>query len=229
MGEPSSQAPASWHHKSARGLLFSSVPVRSRFAFSARLRQDLGMKVLPASIAAAALLISSVFAQGPVNQLLTEAQTAYLRGDLAAAKAKFESVRTLDPKNATAIGYLRQIAVKEAEGGGSPEKALSKLIVPSVQFKEAELSAVLDALKKQVATLSGGKQSANFVIQLPEAKTKLPITLSLTNVPFTEVLKYIGTLADVTFSFDKYAILVRPASAAGGEPKAEEPPKIKGL
>lgn len=187
------------------------------------------MRVLPASITAFLLLILAALAQGPVSQLLTEAQTAYLRGDLATARAKFESVRTLDPKNATAIGYLRQIAVKEAEGAGSPEKGFGKLMMPSVQFKDAELSAVLDALKKQAAALSGGKLAANFVVQLPEAQMKTPITLSLTNVPFTEVLKYIGTLANATFTFDKYAILVKPATGAGSEPKGEEPPKIKGL
>jgi hypothetical protein len=190
------------------------------------------MKVLPRSIltlAALAALATGALAQDPVQQLLREAQAAYQHGDLTAAKAKFESVRTLDPKNTTAIGYLRQIAVKEAEGGGNPERSLSRLIVPSVQLREAEFSAVLDALKKQVATLSGGKQAANFVVQLPEAQTKIPITLSLTNVPFTEVLRYLGALANATFTFDKYAILVRPAGGKTEQPAAEEAPKVKGL
>ena len=142
-------------------------------------------------------------------------------------KAKLQSVKTLDPKNASATALLRQIQAKEAAQGA--DHGVSALILPSVQFREAELTAALEALRLQVTKQTGGKQAVNFVIQLPEAQAKTAITLSLTNVPFAEVLKYIGTLANVTFTFDKYAILVRPNAGAKPEPKAEEEPKVKGF
>lgn len=153
-------------------------------------------------------------AQGALNQLLKEAQTAYQRGELESARAKFESAIALDPKNPVAIGFLRQIQVKLAQQNTNPERALAALIVPKVEFKDAELSAVLDALRQLAAKLSDGRQSVNFVAQLSPEQAKLPISLTLANVPFTEVLKYIGTLASVSFTYDKYAIIVRPASAA---------------
>ena len=192
------------------------------------------MKALPKlALALAALLTcaTGVIAADAAAQLLTEAQAAYKQGDLKAAKAKFLSVTSLDPKNQTAITYLRKIQTEEAEKGGSGDRNLTKLILPSVQFREADLSAVLEALRQQVAKVSNGQQAVNFVAQLSEAQAKTPITLSLTNVPFPEVLKYIGTLAGVTFTFDKYAIMVRPASggAPAPEPKTEELPKVKGL
>ena len=179
------------------------------------------MKLLPPlslALAASVLLSSVAFAVTPLTQLLTEAQTAYQRGETATAKAKFESVLSMDPKNPVAIGFLRQIKVKEAASNANPEVAFSRLILPSVQFKEAQFSAVLDSLKQQSAKLSDGKQVANFVVQVPEPQASTPITLSLTNVPFTEVLKYIGSLASVSFTYDKYAISVRPA---GGTAKTE--------
>ena len=175
------------------------------------------MKVLPTLsvvFAALTLLVVDSGAAEPVTELLTEAQTAYLRGDIDSAKAKFESVIRLDPKNTVAIGYLRQIKMKEAEKGGGAERNLAKLIVPSVQFREAQLSAVLEALRQQASKLSEGKQVVNFVVQLPEEQAKTAITLSLSQVPFTEVLKYIGALANVTFTYDKYAIMVRPNGSA---------------
>ena len=56
-------------------------------------------------------------------------------------------------------------------------------------------------------------QAVNFVVQLPEQQANVPVTLNVTNVPFTEVLKYVGTLANVTFTYDRYAIMVRPAAS----------------
>ena len=143
---------------------------------------------------------------------------------LVAAKAKFESVIKLDPKNATAIGYLNAIAAKEAQANsGSQEKQLAKLIMPKVDFKEASLKATLDFLKQSVTKLSDGKQAVNFVVQLPETQANAPVTLSLTYVPFTEVLKYLGSLAGVSFTYDRYAITVRPAGPTAQATTAPAP------
>lgn len=201
---------------------------RSQLSFCERVRQIARMKALPnLALLIAALLTISASAADPVTDLLTEARAAYQRGEIDAAKAKLQSVKTLDPKNQAASALLRQIQAKEAAQGA--DRGVSGLMIPSVQFREADLGAVLEALRQQVTKLTGGKQAVNFVVQLPEEQAKTPITLSLSNVPFGEVLKYIGTLANATFTFDKYAILVRPATGAGSEPKAETEPKVKGL
>ncbi|MEA3213506.1 MAG: hypothetical protein QOE70_6563 [Chthoniobacter sp.] len=171
---------------------------------------------------------SGALAAEPATELLSEAQTAYLRGEIDSAKAKFESVIKLDPKNQVAIGYLRQIRAKEAEkgAGGSQEKQLAKLIVPTVQFKDATLTSALEFLKQQVPKLTDGKQAVNFVVQVPEAQANTAITLNLTSIPFTEVLKYIGSLANVSFVYDKYAIMVKSVGGtAKVEPRVEETPK----
>jgi len=173
------------------------------------------MKALQSALCAFVALSlcgAPVQAADAVSQLLAEAQAAFLRGDLPAAKAKFQSVKALDPKNATATGFLAKIAVQEAAVSGSQEKQLAKLIMPKVEFKEATLTATLDFLKQSVNKLSDGKQAVNFVVQLPEGQAHAPVTLSLTNVPFTEVLKYLGSLAGVSFIYDRYAITVRPAA-----------------
>jgi hypothetical protein len=185
------------------------------------------MKALQSAVCALVALSlcgSHLFAATAATELLSEAQTAYLRGDLVAAKAKFESVIKLDPKNATAIGYLNAIAAKEAQANsGSQEKQLAKLIMPKVDFKEASLKATLDFLKQSVTKLSDGKQAVNFVVQLPETQANAPVTLSLTNVPFTEVLKYLGSLAGVSFTYDRYAITVRPAGPTAQATTAPAP------
>lgn len=166
------------------------------------------------------LLVLLTFALGAstfaadVQRLLSEAQTAMIRGDLETAKRSFQIVYQLDPKNAVAIGGLRQIAVQEAKSGGgaSIEKQFAQVILPQVQFKEATFTEALDFLKKKVTEASGGKQTANFVVQ-PGIDQNAKVTLSLTNVPFTEALRYMAELVSAKAEYQKYAIVIRPAAA----------------
>jgi hypothetical protein len=187
------------------------------------------MKALQSIVCALVALSLSgapVQAADTVSQLLAEAQTAMLRGDLPSAKAKFQSVLTLDPKNVTAKGYMAKIVAQEAKDavGGSQEKQLAKLILPKVDFKEATFSSTLDYLKQSVTKLTDGKQAVSFVVQgVPEAQANAPVTLSLQNVPFTEVLKYLGSLANVSFTYDRYAITVRPAAPTAQAAPAPAP------
>jgi hypothetical protein len=40
------------------------------------------------------------------------------------------------------------------------------------------------------------------------------VTLSLTNIPLTEALRYLGGLVNAKVEYDKYAIVIRPAGGA---------------
>jgi len=187
------------------------------------------MNILPKLVLpAVALSLLSVAAFGESSQeLLSQAQAAYLRGDLDTARQQFELVNRLDPRNVTAIGYLRMIKAQQAKGGGGAqiEKQLSTVIMPQVQFRDATLGAALEFLRLQVKKASNDKVAVNFVVQLPEAQAQTQtVTLNLTNVPFTEVLKYLGGVANISFVYDKYAIIVRPAGTAAAAPASTAKP-----
>lgn len=159
-----------------------------------------------------------------VQKLLTEAQTAYMRGDVDTAKSTFEMVNKLDPRNQTAIAFLRRIQVEQAAKGGAgvQEKKLATVVIQKIEFKDATLREALEFLRKKVNETPGNAQQVNFVMKLPEEQVAASkITLNLATIPFTEALRYIGELAGVTFEYDKYAILVKPASGkAAAEVKA---------
>jgi len=173
-----------------------------------------------------------------VSDMLTEAQRAYLRNDYAAAKEKFEMVRRVDPTNRTAVSYLRLIAAEELKSGGKTtrndtEEACRKLIMEKVDLREASLAEALDFLKQKAATVSGGKVVVNFVLQVDEPTQAKKVTLSVQRVPFSEVLRYVGDLADVQFKYEQYAIVVKPKGAAQPVPAVPAVPpdavKIPGL
>ncbi len=44
-----------------------------------------------------------------IQQLLTEGRTAYMKGDIEAAKSAFEMVYSMDSRNITAINFLTRI------------------------------------------------------------------------------------------------------------------------
>ena len=168
-------------------------------------------------------LAGATVAAEDVQKLLSEAQTAYIRGDVETAKSTFETIRQLDPRNQTAIAFLRRIQVEQAAKGGSGavEKKLAGVIIPKVEFKDATLREALEFLRKKVNEMPDNKQPVNFVMQLPEEQAAgAKITLNLANVPFTEALRYIGGLVGATFAYDKYAIVVKPA-AAGATTKSQ--------
>jgi hypothetical protein len=162
-----------------------------------------------------------------VQQLLTEAQTAYARGDITTAKANFEMVYKIDPRNQVAIGYLRRIRAAEGAGtkGVDQEKSLAAVILPKVEFREATLGSALDYLKQAIAKASDGKQAVNFVAQVPEEQLKTqPVTLNLTNIPATEALRYLGGVAGLEFRYEKYAVVVK---AKGSDTSAQAVPPAK--
>ena len=92
---------------------------------------------------------------------------------------------------------------------------------------------MLEFLRQKGNQIGEGKVAINFVLQLDESAKGAKITLSLQKVPFTEVLRYIGDLANVQFNFEPYAIVVKPKGAtpatAGTANAQPESPKIQGL
>ena len=152
-----------------------------------------------------------------LQEFLTAGQTAYMKGDLETAKKSFQTAYKLDPKNQVAIGFLKKIAVDEKNKPqvATLQKQLEKLIIPRVEFREATLGSALDFLKQAASKNSDGKVAVSFVVQLPEEQAKTQtVTLALANIPYSEVLRYLGEVAKVDFTYDKYAIVVKPRSGA---------------
>jgi len=165
-----------------------------------------------------------------IQQFLTEGQTAFMRGDMAAAKRSFQTANKIDPKNPTAIGFLRQIAAAEAKNPGiaTSEGEYKGIIIPQIQFRDATFAAALDFMKKKVVELSGGKKSVNFVLQIPPEQQNTPVTLNLSDIPFTEALRYIAELVNAKVEYQKYAVVIKPVGGGAvatseGKPSSNAP------
>jgi len=189
------------------------------------------MKTPTNLLVAISLLVSATAFGQNIEDLLGEAQRAYVRGDSAGAKEKFQLVRRLEPNNITAINYLRRIMAEEKLDAGSKpgpnatQAALQQLIIPKIDVREASLAEVLEFLRQKGTQLSNNKVAINFVMQLDEQAKGTKITLALQNVPFTEAVRYIGELANVQFSYERFAIVVKPKGAVTEAPGDTQPTK----
>lgn len=151
--------------------------------------------------------------QTSMNQLYSEAQRAWMAGDVETATAKFQKILTFSPNHEGAKNYLKMIAVASQSGGKSQlSRNLDSVLLAKVAFKEASLSSVLEYLKVQAGNATGGKVAPSFVLKLPpQFADEHTVTLDLSNIPFKEVLKYIGALTGTRFDVQEYAILVSEA------------------
>ncbi len=165
------------------------------------------MKVLPL---AAAFLASIAFGQ-EIPGLLAEGRRAYTSGDLKKAKEDFQMILAIDPANQTAATYLRMIAVQQpANASKDAASAYAAVIIPKIDLRDATLGATLIYLKQTVEKQTEGKTRVNFVVQIPpDDLQSRKVTLKLENVPFTEVLRYVGDMGGVTFNYEKYAVTVK--------------------
>lgn len=178
-------------------------------------------RILVLLLGFAAFALMPLLAQ--TSPLLAQAQRAYVTGDLATAKSLFQQVLVADPQNVTARNFLKAITVAESQigPGAASEKQLQRLILPKVDFSNATLDSTLDALRQQASKVSGGKIEPSFVVQ-PGVNVSTPVTLHLSGVPFSEVLRYVGELVKADFVVDRYAITVRPKAAAAPAPTTHQ-------
>lgn len=150
-----------------------------------------------------------------------DAVRAFTSGDYATAKTLFESVLAMDPKNNSAKTYLKMIAVKEREDGGL-EVSLKKIMIPKVDLHDASVREAIAFVSQKVKEASQGKTTVNVVWLVPPSDEGT-VTLSLENVPASEVLQYIADIAKLKLEYDQLALKIKPATASTADAATQAP------
>lgn len=123
-------------------------------------------------------------------------------------------------------------AAEEARPAAPENPVLAKaekIIIPKLEMREATFDEALQLLRKKAVEFDPDKKGVKIVVKpgfVPNPDVR--ITVSLTNIPLIEAMKYVTGLADVGFVATADALMVQPAS--GPAPGAgEAPPRIPGL
>ncbi|TCO89415.1 beta-lactamase regulating signal transducer with metallopeptidase domain [Chthoniobacter flavus] len=104
----------------------------------------------------------------------------------------------------------------------------TKIIIPKIEFREATLNEALEFLRKKAMEFDPDKTGVKISVKPGVESNDMRITLSLSNVPLIEALKYVTDLAAVGLTVLPDALVIQPtngdARGAGGPP-----PPIPGL
>ncbi|MEO7318010.1 MAG: hypothetical protein ABIZ56_03365, partial [Chthoniobacteraceae bacterium] len=102
-------------------------------------------------------------------------------------------------------------------------KKLNAIVIPKLQFLDATVAEALDFLKKKSAELDTtepdpARRGVPFFLppSLPrDADLNARITVSLTNIPLMEAVKYVTALANLRFKVEARGVVVKPLRAEG--------------
>ena len=101
----------------------------------------------------------------------------------------------------------------------------SRIIIPSVEFRDATLTECIDFMRNKSRELDPDKKDVNIVVK-PGGDASIRITLSLKNVPLSEALRYCAELANRKLTFGDQSYFLTPVSteAPANKDQASSPP-----
>jgi len=155
------------------------------------------------------------------------AQVAEKEGDYRTAIAIYEALVRQYPRDPKLRAALAQARLAEREGTpkGVLEAKLKLVILPEVEFSDVDLDSVFMYLSQKTEELTGGKLRPNFIYKGSVEERKRPqITLRLSNVPVSEVIRYVGELTSTVFVYEPHAIVGTPGHLTTAEPVAKPVP-----
>jgi len=132
------------------------------------------------------------------------------------AEAATMELMQRSPGEQYAMFYLRQIQAARA----AREAPLKRIIVPSVDFRQASVADVVKFLSDISAELSADKRPISFVLQVPPDFTPATVTLNLRQVPMLDVLRYCTDAAGLSFKIEPHAVVIYRAKPAAPPPAA---------
>jgi hypothetical protein len=96
-------------------------------------------------------------------------------------------------------------------------KKLKTFAVKEINFKDAELTAVVDYLSDETVRQDPDQRGINFVIK-DNASAKKIAQLRLRNIPLYDALRAITDLADTEFTVENGIVIIRAKKPATAQP-----------
>lgn len=158
------------------------------------------------------LLIASLFftataaVAGDFETVYQQGRAAYYQGNTEQAKKLLTQALAMSPDHVPIRAMLADIAVKSKTGQPSLRTQYASVIIPRFELNEVTLAESLQALSMMAKNHSGGKVTPNFIVKTPDLN-KATLTLSLSNAPMDEVIRYLGEMAKAKVTWDKHAVV----------------------
>lgn len=175
------------------------------------------MKRLMTTIVVTLSLVTSAYADQfkerakEIQKLYNQGIIAMKTGKMDTAKTSFSRVLKLQPGHGPAKYQLSRLAVVGQDFKLQQRKAKFKTTkLKEVDFHEATLTEVIEALNVMSKEATDKKWSPNLIIQDPKGRLKgKEINLKMSNVPVAAVLQYVMDMTGGIIQYDEYATVIR--------------------
>lgn len=130
-----------------------------------------------------------------------------------------------DEKPAPAKRLFLTVKARLLEDESAVRARLGKIIIPSLEFGDATLTDALAFLRVRSRELDPEKRGVNLVHIPVEGVPEPRLTVSFTEIPLSEALKYVAALSGLEVEFGDAAVVLRKPSGAAF--RAPENPSSK--
>lgn len=155
----------------------------------------------------AAFTPASVRAADDLHVMYEEGRAAFHAGQFDLARERLAYVLSKSPGHLPTQAMLVQIERQIGPDNTMLRKSYEKIILPRVEFAEVSLEEAVQAVRMLSMKATDNKVAPNVIVKSPEAAKK-PITLSLSQVPLSEVLNYLAQLTGSRLTYDKTAVVI---------------------
>lgn len=179
----------------------------------------------------AAFAPTLVRAADDIHVAYEEGRAAFNAGQFEIAREKLAYVQSKAPNHLPTRAMLAQIEAQLGPNNTILRKSYEKVVIEKVEFAEVTVNEALQAVRILSLKASDNKVSPNVIVRSPEIGQRV-ISLTLNNVPLTEVLNYVAQLSGSKLVYDKNAVVIsghadsRPAPP---QPAAPSNPAAPGV
>lgn len=110
------------------------------------------------------------------------------------------------------FGARVQASAIKSGGRDSIVDKLRNYRMPKVEFQQATIVEILELLRLRSRDLDPQGKGVDFVLNVPDDSRQRQITLTLTDVPLEEVLRYVCEAASVTYRIEEHAVMISSLS-----------------
>ena len=118
----------------------------------------------------------------------------------------------------TPLGVITadKVEFKPRSGAGTAPEATAleraaRIVIPKVNFHDATLIDVVEYLRHQSIEIDPEHKGVNLVVKPSKSSAEARITLTLSNIPVSEALRYVAALAGLEITAQPDGLLLHPA------------------
>ncbi len=142
-----------------------------------------------------------------LNAVFQQGRAAFYKGDMETAQRLLSRVSAANPKHQETANMLGFIRANHKAADNTLKHQYAAVVLPKVEVTDVTLMEALDALRALSKNATAGKVSPNVLVKGAELGQR-KLSLSLSNVPLSEVLNYMTELVGAKATYDKHAVIV---------------------